>query len=85
MALPLVPSSATMSSGWLTMVMTPGSGSLTSTTSVSAVAPSSAVITHLYCWPRRAAVTGTVIVAVLLPSMPEAFQSVPFTGLKYHW
>ena len=33
----------------------------------------------------RAAVTGTVIVGVLLPSMPETFQTSVFTVLKYHW
>ena len=64
--------------------MIPGSGRATSTTSVSTVVPSSDLITHLYFWPRRAAVTGTVIVAVLLPSMPEACQTVPFLAMKYH-
>ena len=66
--------------------MTSGSagGSWIVNTCDTALDPSGALTTHLYCCPIRALMTGTVIVAVLQPVMPEAFHSVVFTDLKYH-
>ena len=84
MAAPVSPIFARMSSGGVTMTILLGSGPRTLTGSVSTRPPSSVVMTHLYCWPMRALVTGTVMVSVLQPSKPEGFHTSVFTALKYH-